>query len=107
MAYQFGLVQNESKSKSFRFVVIDEAYSKSDDESTQFGLKLFEKLHLQLLVVTPMQKISIIENYVNHVHYVSKDTLDISQVRNLTIEEYRENRDAFLSKQYQLKVKPA
>ena len=107
LAYQFGLVQNESKSKSFRFVVIDEAFSKSDDESTQFGLKLFEKLHLQLLVVTPMQKISIIENYVNHVHYVSKDTLDISQVRNLTIEEYRENRDAFLSKQYQLKVKPA
>jgi uncharacterized protein YPO0396 len=105
LAYQFGLIQNESKSKSFRFVVIDEAFSKSDDESTQFGLKLFEKLHLQLLVVTPMQKISIIENYVNHVHYVSKNSEDISQVRNLTIEEFRENRDLFLSKQYQLKPK--
>jgi len=107
LAYQFGLVQNESKSKSFRFVVIDEAFSKSDDESTQFGLKLFDKLHLQLLVVTPMQKISIIENYVNHVHYVSKSSLDISQVRNLTIEEYRENRDSFLSEKYQLKTKTA
>ena len=68
LAYQFGLSYDEPRSKSFRFVVIDEAFGRGDDESTQFGLELFKKLNLQLLVITPFQKIHIIENYINPSH---------------------------------------
>ena len=42
LAYQFGLSYGEPRSKSFRFVVIDEAFGRGDDESTQFGLGLFK-----------------------------------------------------------------
>ena len=71
LVYQFGLSDGKAKSNSFRFVVIDEAFGRGDDESTQFGLGLFKKLNLQLLIVTPLQKIHVIENYINSVHYVS------------------------------------
>ena len=71
-------------------MIIDEAFGRGSDDSATFGLKLFQKLKLQLLVVTPMQKISIIEPYVEHVAMVSKDeTTSQSAVRNLTIKEYR------------------
>ncbi|MCU0442335.1 MAG: AAA family ATPase [Bacteroidia bacterium] len=89
LAYQFGLSYGDSLSKSFRFVVIDEAFGRGDDESTQFGLGLFKKLDLQLLIVTPLQKIHIIENHVNAVHYVSNPDGNNSEIQNLTVEEYR------------------
>lgn len=95
LAYQFGLTHNEPKSKSFRFVIIDEAFGRGDAESTAFGLNLFKQLHLQLLVITPMQKISIIENYVKSVHVVSKNDKDISQIQNLTVEEYKHNKEMY------------
>ena len=89
LAYQFGLNYQEEQSQSFRFVVIDEAFGRGDDESTQFGLDLFKKLNLQLLIVTPMQKIHVIENYIHSVHYVSNPEGNESQIRNLSIEEYK------------------
>ena len=88
LAFQFGLISGESKSGSFRFVVIDEAFGRGSDESTRYGLELFRKLNLQLLIVTPLQKINIIENYVNTVHFVSNKDGNNSQVRNLTYTEY-------------------
>ena len=57
LAYQFGLEWAAVRSRSFRFVVIDEAFGRGSDESTQYGLELFSKLNLQLLIVTPLQKI--------------------------------------------------
>ncbi|WP_295354684.1 ATP-binding protein [uncultured Succinivibrio sp.] len=91
LAYQFGTgFEDNSSNRSFRFVIIDEAFGRGSDDSANFGLKLFKKLKLQLLVVTPMQKISIIEPYVEHVAMVSKNELNSqSSVRNLTIKEYR------------------
>jgi uncharacterized protein YPO0396 len=92
LAYQFGLTYGEPRSKSFRFVVIDEAFGRGDDESTQFGLGLFKKLNLQLLIVTPLQKIHIIENYINAVHYVSNTNGSNSEIQNLTVEEYKKQK---------------
>ncbi len=89
LAYQFGLSYGEPRSKSFRFVVIDEAFGRGDDESTQFGLGLFKKLNLQLLIVTPLQKIHVIENYINSVHYVSNTNGNNSELQNLSVEEYK------------------
>ena len=93
LAYQFGLQFGESKSRSFRFVVIDEAFGRGSDESTRYGLELFKKLNLQLLIVTPLQKIHVIEGHVNSFHFVSNRVGNNSQVSNFTKEEYESERD--------------
>lgn len=89
LAYQFGLEWGAVRSRSFRFVVIDEAFGRGSDESAQYGLRLFAKLNLQLLIVTPLQKIHIIEPYVSSVAFVQNDEGRASKVRNLSIDEYR------------------
>lgn len=89
LAYQFGLKIGEPKSKSFRFAVIDEAFGKGSDSSAEYGLELFKKLNLQLLIVTPLQKIHVIENYISSVNYVSNTEGNNSEIQKLTIEEYK------------------
>lgn len=88
LAYQFGLEWGAVRSRSFRFVVIDEAFGRGSDESAQYGLKLFQQLNLQLLIVTPLQKIHIIEPYVSSVGFVHNEGGRASKLRNLSIEEY-------------------
>lgn len=89
LAYQFGLQFGEPKSRSFRFVVIDEAFGRGSDESTRYGLELFRKLNLQLLIVTPLQKLHIIEGHANSFHFVSNKDGNNSQVSNFTKAEYQ------------------
>jgi len=93
LAYKFGLEWSQPKSRSFRFVVIDEAFGRGSDESTRYGLELFSKLNLQLLIVTPLQKINIIENYIRYVHFVSNENGSNSLIKDLTIQEYREEKE--------------
>ncbi len=87
LAYQFGL-SDDVKARSYRFVVIDEAFGRGSDDSTRYGLELFKKLDLQLLIVTPLQKINIIENYVNSFHFISNFEGRDSAISNLTYQEY-------------------
>lgn len=89
LAYQFGLEWGAVRSRSFRFVVIDEAFGRGSDESAQYGLQLFAQLNLQLLIVTPLQKIHIIEPFVAGVGFVHSADGRNSVLRNLSIEEYR------------------
>lgn len=89
LAYQFGLEWGAVRSRSFRFVVIDEAFGRGSDESAQYGLRLFAQLNLQLLIVTPLQKIHIIEPFVAGVGFVHNEDGRASCLRNLSIEEYR------------------
>ena len=94
LAYQFGLDVNGLKARTFRFVMIDEAFGRGSDESAQFALELFRTLRLQLLIVTPLQKIQVIEPYVSHVAFVSNREGKSSALACLTIEEYRERKEA-------------
>jgi uncharacterized protein YPO0396 len=92
LAYQFKLEWGAAKSRTFRFAVIDEAFGRGSDESTRFALELFGRLGLQLLIVTPLQKIHVIEPYVSAVGFVDNPTSRYSRLRTLTIEEYRAER---------------
>ncbi len=94
LAYQFGLEWGAVRSRSFRFVVIDEAFGRGSDESARYGLELFKRLNLQLLIVTPLQKIHIIEPFVASVGFVHNPQGRDSQLRNLSIEQYRAEREA-------------
>ena len=89
LAYQFKLEWGATRSKTFRFVVIDEAFGRGSDESTRFALELFRRLGLQLLIVTPLQKIHVIEPYVSAVGFVDNPEHNNSRLQTLTIEEYR------------------
>lgn len=90
LAYQFGLEWGVDKSRDFRFAVIDEAFGRGSDASTRYALELFAKLGLQLLIVTPLQKVHVIEPYVSAIGFVDNPTGSASRVHTLTIEEFRE-----------------
>ncbi|MBG6224323.1 uncharacterized protein YPO0396 [Arthrobacter sp. CAN_A2] len=101
LAFQFGLgsaqgagrASSRTAGRSFRFVIIDEAFGRGSDESARYGLELFQRMKLQLLIVTPLQKIHVIEPFVSHVGFVANTNGDNSQLRNMTIQEYRDERD--------------
>jgi uncharacterized protein YPO0396 len=90
IAFAYGLEENSTK--SFRFVMIDEAFGKGSDDSTKYGLELFKKLNLQLLVITPIQKINIIEPYISSIHFVHNHEGMDSSVVGLSVEEYLEGK---------------
>jgi len=92
LAFQFGLEYDKVQSRSFRFVMIDEAFGRGSDESTRYALKLFEKLNLQLLVITPKQKINVIEPYVKTVHFVHNQDGVNSTLISMMIEAYQKNK---------------
>lgn len=94
LAYQFRLDADGEASRTFRFVVIDEAFGRGSDESTRYALGLFDRLGLQLLIVTPLQKIHVIEPHVAAVGFVDNPTGGGSRLRTLTIAEYRRRRFA-------------
>jgi len=92
LAYQFGLERGADRSRAFHFVMIDEAFSRGSDEAAEFGLTLFKKMGLQLLIATPLQKIHVIEPHVSAVGFVHNEDGKRSLLRNMTIEEYRAER---------------
>jgi uncharacterized protein YPO0396 len=98
LAYQYGLDGVNNTPKSFRFVMIDEAFGRGSDDSARYGLTLFEKLNLQLLVVTPLQKIHVIEDHVDYVHYVHNEGSKNSVLRTLTVEQFKAEKIKHLGK---------
>lgn len=99
LAYQFKLEWDAPKSRRFRFAVIDEAFGRGSDESTRFALELFGRLGLRLLIVTPLQKIHVIEPYVSAVGFVDNPDSKDSRLQTLTIEECRARRVAHAIRQ--------
>jgi uncharacterized protein YPO0396 len=98
LAYQFKLdlqagTPVSTAARTFRFVVIDEAFGRGSDKSTKFALRLFRELGLQLLIVTPLQKIPIIEPFVASVGFVDNISGSRSRLQSMTISEYRDFRD--------------
>jgi len=95
---------NKAK-RRFNLVVIDEAFARGSKDSTRFGLELFKKLGLQLLLVTPLQKLDVIEHYVKHVHFVDQKE-NRSILLNMSIAQYRQKLAQHKElKQYQHLVK--
>ncbi len=89
LAYQFGA----EKARSFRFVIVDEAFGRGSEESARYGMELFGMLNLQLLVLTPLQKINVIEKYISSVNFVHNNAEgSCSVLRNMTIEELQQER---------------
>ncbi|MEI4273435.1 ATP-binding protein [Klenkia sp. LSe6-5] len=92
LAHQFGIDPAAPLARDFRLVVVDEAFGRGSDDSTRFALDLFGRLGLQLLVVTPLQKIHVIEPFVASLAYVDNRQGDESRLQCLTVQDYRTRR---------------
>ncbi len=95
IAHQFGIFQQGKQFKSLRFITVDEAFSKLDPEKSQFLMEFCAQLNLQILVVTPLDKINIAEPYINAVHFVEIKNKKSSVLYNLTMDEYYEKKENF------------
>ncbi|MBL7762609.1 MAG: hypothetical protein JNL23_04205 [Chitinophagaceae bacterium] len=95
IAHQFGIFQQGKQHKSLRFITVDEAFSKLDPEKSRFLMEFCAQLNLQILVVTPLDKINIAEPYINAVHFVEIKNKKSSVLYNLTMEQYYEKKESF------------
>lgn len=99
IAYQYNIDQKQVSTESFRFIVIDEAFSKVDPDNALFALDLFSQLNLQVMIVTPADKINIAEKFIDSVHYAEKKNGATSSIYNLTITEYSDFKKEFQKKE--------
>ena len=98
ISYQFGLNKTNFSGKSFRFVTIDEAFSKVDDNNARYAMELFKTLNLQLLIITPQKQINIIEPYISSLHFVHNIEKKSSSVTSMSIQQFQQNRNSSLAK---------
>ena len=88
IAYQYGIGVGGKQTETFRLVAVDEMFSKTDDEFSQFLLDLFKEFHLQLLIVQPLDaKIHVVQKYVERYHVVERRD-GVSFVGDLSVREY-------------------
>ena len=97
IAYQFGITREGRNSKSLRFIAVDESFSNQDEEKATYLMELCKQLHLQLLVVTPSDKIQIVESFIAHVHLVQRVNNRHSILFNMTKKELKDKKELVLS----------
>ncbi len=90
IAHQFDVFNSSNVSRSFRFVIVDEAFSKSDDENSRYAMDLFKNMDLQLMVVTPKDKVNLVEPYIKSVQITTCNDGQHSFVHSLTKETFKE-----------------
>jgi uncharacterized protein YPO0396 len=90
IAYQFGITREGKNSRSLRFIAVDESFSNQDEEKATYLMELCKQLHLQLLVVTPSDKIQIVQDFIAHVHLVQRVNNRTSTLYNMTVKELKE-----------------
>lgn len=92
VAYQYGIAKDRQNAQSFRFVVVDEMFSRSDETNSRYALRLFAQFHLQLLIVCPFDaRARVVEPFVSSYHLALNPTTQHSTVRTVSVEEVREH----------------
>ena len=92
ISYQFDIDPTGETPGRFQFVVVDEMFSKVDDQNATFALELFRQFGLQLLIVAPLDaKARITEPFVDRFLHVVKDSASYkSQLYSMTAREYED-----------------
>ncbi len=90
IAYQYDLDPTGMTPGRFHFVVVDEMFSKIDDQNAEYALRLFEQFGLQLLIVAPLDaKARVTEPFVDsYLQVVKDDSTGRSQLFSMTAREY-------------------
>ncbi len=89
IAYQYDIDPDDPNSKRFHFVMVDEMFSRSDDQHAEYALDLFERFGLQLLIVAPLDsKARVTEPYVGtYLHVVKDKETHRSQLLQISVDE--------------------
>ncbi|MEQ9410885.1 MAG: SbcC/MukB-like Walker B domain-containing protein [Fuerstiella sp.] len=91
IAYQYDIEPGDDDSERFHFVVVDEMFSKIDDQYSEYALELFRKFGLQLLIVAPLDaKARVTERHVGCYLLVTKDEQSHSRIHSMTAREFEE-----------------
>ncbi len=92
LAYQFDVDPQGHTPGRFQFVVVDEMFSKVDDQNARYALELFKQFGLQLLIVAPLDaKARVTEPFVDRYLHAVKDSITSrSQLYSMTAQEYEE-----------------
>jgi len=99
IADEFGLVGNQIQTNSLRFIVIDEIFNNLGVKWSEYVLKMFEDMDLQLLIVSPdsLEKANIAKDHIKNVHWTYKDIVmdgnretDNSYVVDITFDKLTE-----------------
>src|SRR5690606_12456127 len=74
IAYQFGISKEGLDTRSFRFICVDEAFSRQDEDKARYLMDLCQQLNLQIMVVSPAkaEEVKIVEPYIARVHFVQR-----------------------------------
>jgi len=91
IAFQFGITGGEGC--SLRLVIIDEVFSKIDMDNSCYAMELFKEIGLQMILVTPMDKINIVEDYIASVHITEKHNDNTSRLLDITIDRYQKEKE--------------
>ena len=73
IAYQFRLKGDEDNIAPLRFVILDEAFAASDNANSRYVLELFKKMDVQVMVVTPNDKVYIAVDYVGSIIFAARN----------------------------------
>ncbi len=93
IAYQYDLDPEHPATDRFQFVVVDEMFSKVDDQHAEYALELFKQFGLQLLIVAPLDaKARVTQPYVGcYLHVDKRD--NHSEIFEMTAREFEESLD--------------
>lgn len=85
LAAQYGLSPASSDASNFRLVVIDEAFSRTDEQNSQRAMQLFASLGFQLVIVGPFDaKAKLAVPFVRTIHLASNPAGNNSQLIAIT-----------------------
>jgi uncharacterized protein YPO0396 len=85
LSAQYGLSTAPADSPNFRLVVIDEAFSRTDEANSTRAMQLFARLGFQLLIVGPFDaKAKLAVPFVQTIHLASNPAGNSSQLLALT-----------------------
>jgi uncharacterized protein YPO0396 len=73
LTYQFNISADSRNAKSFRFIMVDEAFSKLDPENSTYLLDLLSNLHFQMLLITPNSNVKLTQDRMSHLIFVKKE----------------------------------
>jgi uncharacterized protein YPO0396 len=90
IAYQYGILKDGMNTNSFRFICVDEAFAKQDEDMSAYLMDLVKKLNLQAIIITPDDKIQIAEPYISAVHIVHRVNNRNSKIFDTTIEQAKQ-----------------
>ncbi len=92
IAYQYDIDPDQPANSRFHFVIVDEMFSKVDDQYAEYALELFRKFGLQLLIVAPLDaKARVTEPYVGSYLHVMKDGgTSHSEIFSMTAREFEQ-----------------